>query len=294
MNPKKNLILLCDSYPISSGEFFIDDEMKVIHTHFDKIFVLIKEQEQKQLNRFIPDNLEIITYNSNISKRHKLKAIPKIFSSFFISELFRSIFKFKIKPTPLFFKIIFMDIVHSNIIIEELKKVIGSKKIEVDNTVLYSYWHDYKALALARLSIRSEIKTIARAHGWDVFADRHNPPYLPFKKFIIGNLTATFSISDAGQTALLKYTENINKIKVSKLGKINNRKPLFNKIIPSYTICSCSNIIPLKRINKIIDLLSALKIDDIKWIHFGAGYLMKDIILYAKEKLQNIDFKLIY
>ncbi len=106
MNPqpqnKKNLVLLCDSYPLSAGEFFIDDEMRVVAASFKKVYVLIKEQdfvrplaEQKDLNRYIPQNLEVITYDDKISRLDKIKAIPYIFSFIFISELFRAVFKFK-------------------------------------------------------------------------------------------------------------------------------------------------------------------------------------------------------
>ena len=36
---KKTLILLCDNYPLSAGEFFIDDEMRVIAPQFEKVIV---------------------------------------------------------------------------------------------------------------------------------------------------------------------------------------------------------------------------------------------------------------
>lgn len=290
-NMKPTLFLLCDNYPLSPGEFFLDDEIRVIHSHFEKIYVLTKQQERKDLNRFIPDNLEVITYNPHISKKDKLKATPKIFSHFFISEFFRAIFKFKIAPKPILFKIMFMDIVRSNQIISELKKLITTQKLDLNNTIFYSYWHDYKALALARLSKKNKnYRAIARAHGWDVFPERHDFAYLPFKKFIINNLIRTYSISDAGEKELLKYTTSTNKVKVSKLGKINIRIPIFEKPEKNFLFCSCSNIIPLKRINKIIDLWATLKISDLQWMHFGDGYLMKDTLLYANEKLQNIDF----
>jgi glycosyltransferase involved in cell wall biosynthesis len=292
---KPTLILLCDNYPLSSGEFFIDDEMKVIHSHFEKIFVLIKDQEKQQLNRFIPDNLEIITYNSTISVKHKIKAIPQIFPTYFISELFRAVFKFKIKPTPLLFKVMFMDIVRSNITINEIKKLQKTKDLSIENTIYYSYWHDYKAFALSRLSKRNKtIKTFARAHRWDIYFEANNFPYLPFKYFIIKNLSKTVSISADG----IKYFENLlkkdikNKIVISKLGKINSRKLQLEKKSTPVLICSCSNLIPVKRVTLIIDLLAELEIDNLKWIHFGDGSLREEIEIYANEKLKHINFEL--
>lgn len=297
INPKQNktLVLLCDSYPLSAGEFFLDDEIRVIHPNFEKIYVLTKEQSPKELNRFIPDNLEIITYNPNINKKHKLKAIPKIFSIFFVSELFRALFKFKIKPSPLLFKIMFMDIVRSNILISELKNLISTKNIDVKNAVFYSYWHDYKAFALARINKENKyFKTIARAHRWDIYFEANKFPYLPYKKFIIENISRTISISNDG----VKYFQRLldkdlsSKIFVSKLGKINNRKPQQEKQDNQIIICSCSTIIPVKRVNLIIDLLASLNISNLKWVHFGDGFLRKEITEYAAERLPNIQYKL--
>ena len=287
----KTLILICDSYPLTAGEFFLDDEIKIIHPHFEKIHVLINDQEQQNLNRFIPNNIEITKYKSDITIDDKLKAVPKIFSVLFISELFRAIFKLKIAPIPILFKIMFMDIVRSNQIIWELKKLIATQKLDLNNSIFYSYWHDYKALALARMSKRNkQIKVVARAHGWDVFAERHNPPFLPFKTFILRNLKNTFSISETGKRELSKYDKG-TKILVSKLGKINERKPLIEKNNKNIAICSCSNIIPLKRIDKIIEVLSQINLENINWFHFGEGYLRAEIETLANEKLNKINWK---
>jgi glycosyltransferase involved in cell wall biosynthesis len=289
----KTLVLLCDSYPLTAGEFFLDDEIKIIHPHFEKIHILIKEQEEQNLNRFIPNNLEITKYKSQITIKDKLQALPKILSLFFIAELFRAIVKFKIAPKPILFKIMFMDIVRSNQIIWELRKLIVVQKLDLNSTIFYSYWHDYKALALARLSKRDkQIKTIARAHRWDIYFYANKFPYLPYKNSILNNLTQTISISHDG----VKYFNNLlgnnlsEKISISKLGKINIRTPKIKKSNDQILICSCSTIISVKRVEKIIDVLSSLNIENIKWVHFGEGILGGAITEYASEKLKNTNF----
>lgn len=286
------MVFLCDNYPISSGEFFIDDEMRVIADRFEKIYVLIPEQECKSLMRFIPENMEVVRYDSSISLLDKLRAILSIFTPMFVKELLRALFRYKIGLSVMLLKIMFMDLVRSNLIIWSLKQLNVDKQIRENETVFYSYWHDYKALALARFAIKSNGLFIARAHGWDVFAQRQNPPYLPFKKFIIDNLDMSLSISDAGKRELIKYTEQNKdeKIKVSRLGKLNSRISIVEKDNNRFLICSCSNIIPLKRIHLIIDLISHLKIEKIKWVHFGEGPLRNEMERYAKEKLPDVDF----
>lgn len=289
---KPTLILLSDSYPLSAGEFFLDDEIRIIHQHFEKIYVLIKNQETKKLNRYIPDNLEILKYNPEVSVKQKLKAIPKIFSPLFLGELFRAIFKYKLKPKPILFKIMFMDIVLSSAVITEIQELISVNKLDINKTIFYSYWHDHRALALARMTKKQKlIHTISRAHGWDVFKDRHNPKYLPFKRFILNNLTNTFSVSETGAKEFLLYTNKHHKISISKLGTRNPLKTVFEKSNNSILLCSCSNIIPLKRIEKIISLISLLKLPDLSWVHFGDGYLREELEQLAKDKLSNVDFE---
>jgi glycosyltransferase involved in cell wall biosynthesis len=106
-------------------------------------------------------------------------------------------------------------------------------------------------------------------------------------------LLKTISISSDGITYFEKLLNKklSSNISVSKLGKVNNRTPQIKKNNNQIIICSCSTLIPVKRVNLIIDLLSNISLVNIKWIHFGDGYLRDEIRNYALEKLKNIDFE---
>lgn len=289
---KKNLVLLCDNYPYSSGEFFIDDEMRIIAPLFEKIYVITPSQKNIPLNRFIPENTTIITHSGTITLKDKLITVPNILQFMFWNELFRAIFKYKIRDLKMVFKIMFMDLVRAKKIKSIIKKTINDNQINTQNSIFYSYWHDYKALALSMLKKKkNQIKSISRAHRWDVFAERNLPPYLPYKHYILNHLTQTFSISQAGNDKLQEYTQTKEKIKTSKLGKINKRTLNMNPSKNNYLICSCSNIIAFKRVDKIIEVLKNIKINGIKWIHFGDGKLRKKIQILAERELKNIKFE---
>ncbi|MCL2326898.1 MAG: glycosyltransferase [Bacteroidetes bacterium] len=283
----KTLVFLTDSYPLTAGEFFIDDEMKVLSHHFQKIIVLIKEQPKaNNLNRYIPENLEITTYKENITLKTKIGGLWNIFRLFFIKEWIWTLQKYELKQWIPVFKIMYMDVLRAQTLQKQIKKlpILNNK-----NTIYYSYWHDYKALALAFLkSKNSQINSIARAHGGDVFANRQTPPYLPFKNFILKNLNQTFSISDIGEKYFCDYTSRNygDKITVSRLGKFNNRKPILFKTDNQITICSCSHFNPMKRVHLIVDILSELKIKNIKWVHFGWGFPKDENLVY--EKIKNL------
>lgn len=286
-----DLVLLCDNYPLSPGEFFIDDEMRVLYKKWNRIIIIVPQKPVVQMNRFVPDNLIVVPYNDTIYLKDKIVSIPRVFSKMFFAELKDILKRFPLKTLPLLFKIMYMDMVKAFKLIKVIKYYIKDYAINSSNSVFYSYWHDYKALSLAILSKKYNFKSLARGHGWDVFADRHNPPYLPFKHFIINNLSVTVSISKAGANELIQYTNNSTKVITSKLGKFNERPINLKKNNNSFLVCSCSNIIPLKRLHKIIEILQKVDLPNIKWVHFGDGELKNGIIELAEKELHNVEFE---
>ncbi|MBA3900371.1 MAG: hypothetical protein H0X62_09215, partial [Bacteroidetes bacterium] len=288
-----DIVILTDGYPISGGELFFEDEILNTHHHFNRIFLLFKNQNHKGSESFIPNNCTVLAYDGQILLADKLKTIPLILKPFFLNEIYLTSKKLPFKHYLKAFKIMFMELVKAIKIKEKIIEIVDENQIQVDETIFYSYWHDYKALALALYKKEvPEIKCIARAHGWDVDFERHNPPYLPFKNLIVSQLDKTFTISEKGKKLLLSLLNPTfeGKIEVSKLGKINSRKPNILKNNNEFLVCSCSSLIPLKRIHLIIDILSELKNIKINWVHFGDGRIKKDLEKYAREHLNTIEY----
>ena len=273
---QKTLILLCDNYPLSAREFFVDDEMRVIAPKFDKVLIYTASADSDEnLNRFVPDNAEIVSFSRQKMELGKLKSVFRIFKPMFMAELFFALRNLPVKYWLSAVKIMYVEIHRATNLKKDLICLCKAKNLNPSDCVFYSYWHDYKALTLAMLRKENKsLKCIARAHGWDNFADRHTPPYLPFKSFIINNLSRTYSISDAGKSYFGQYlNRNLdNEVTVSRLGKFNARIPAFKKNTEDFIICSCSNINPMKRVHLIVEILSKMQTRNVKWIHFGEGY----------------------
>ncbi|MBM77811.1 MAG: hypothetical protein CL846_04960 [Crocinitomicaceae bacterium] len=290
----KNLVLLNDDYPTSSGEFFIDDEMKVLEKYFKNIYIIKRNQSGLRLNRYVPNKLEIKIYKDHFNVYEKIKSIRHIFSKLFIEELKAIKNTYKIKISYLIIKIILNDIIKSSKLKKEINTLIKEKNLNLNETVFYSYWHDYKALTLARIKYKfPEFKCISRAHRWDIYFYANSPEYLPFKYFILENLNKSISISEDG----ISYWKNKfpklenNKLMLSKLGKFNNRNPFIKKVDNSvFRICSCSTLKEVKRVHLIIETLSIIKNLNLEWIHFGDGELRKDLEELAKNKLANVNY----
>lgn len=293
---RKTLIFLCDSYPLAKGEFFVDDEMRVLASHFEKIFVLTATEESNpELQRYQPENMIVERFSRPAMERGVWQSVWRLFTPMVLREI---IFAFRLLPIRqwfISFKILFVEIHRAYRLKNHIYARLKDNSISISDCIFYSYWHDYKALALALSRKEHPLSVcIARAHGWDVFAERQNPPYLPFKRFIVEHLSKTVSISQAGKDYFKTYLGNsfANTVIVSRLGKFNTRIPLIEKMDKkAFRICSCSNLIPVKRVDKIIDVLASLQLPNIQWVHFGDGPLRIQLEEKARKDMSHVAFE---
>ena len=287
----KTLVLLCDNYPLTPYEPFLESEIKAIGSNFERVIVLIPDQKKQNEGIFIPENLKFKTFNNDLSSYEKLKGIFNVFSKPVLQEFFWLVKNRFFNLSNV--KILLMEAIKANKLKKTLKELINDENIKLDQLILYSYWHDYRALSIAQItSSDTRIKSISRAHRWDIYFNENPNKYLPFKSYIVQNLNATFSISQNGKEEFERVLKRKldDKVVVSRLGKYNNRKMNNRKVNDQFIICSCSTLIPVKRVNLIIDILSNLEIPKLKWIHFGAGILENELKQLASEKLSHIDF----
>ena len=293
---QKTLILLCDQYPLSAGEFFIDDEMRVFAPKFDKVLIYTASADSgENLNRFVPDSVEVVSFLRQELEAGKLKSVFRIFKPMFVAELFFALRSLSAKYWLSAIKIMYVEIHRATNLKKAVAGLYKTKNLNPSDCVFYSYWHDYKALALALMRKENKsLNCVARAHGWDNFADRHTPPYLPFKSFIINNLSQTYSISDAGKIYFEQYLNcNLeNKVTVSRLGKFNSRQPNMDKQPNSVLICSCSELVTVKQVDKIIDVISHLQVkNNVHWVHFGDGPLRLKLEQSTQDKIPNVQYE---
>lgn len=154
--------------------------------------------------------------------------------------------------------------------------------------ILYSFWLSRNAFAVAYINkLHTVYKSISRAHGYDLYEERNSINYLPFREYIYKYLNVISFISRDGLCYFKKKYQKNDKLVVSYLGtsNIHNIKKEYRKK-NSICIVSCSNIIQVKRIDIIIDLLSNMDLP-IQWIHIGDGDLRNEIEKYAKKKLKS-------
>ena len=175
--------------------------------------------------------------------------------------------------------------------ISELRVLNIIPQIDNEKTplIFYSYWMYEVGYVAARLKEEFPGSSfITRCHGYDLYEERHPNRYLPYRRFILESADRVFPISKNGKDYLSdKYNHEFDeKIVLSRLGtkRLSEIRRLNDDQV---TLVSCSNLIPLKRVNRIIDALNEEK-GCIKWVHFGDGVLRQQLEVQAKSLPENI------
>lgn len=272
---QKILFLLTDNYPFGHGEPFIENEIEYLSQHFQKIFIVSKNINDRQ-TRVIPENCEV----HRICKDYK-KIVNVVLDKYYIWDFINNFNLIKLK------KIIAFQF-YSKLIELKIKELITKYKIPTENIIIYSYWFYHEAYAGTMLKRRNIVnKVISRAHRYDLYLEENHQP---FKNEILKNLNFLVPCSKEGEEYLKsKYSKYSDKIRCSYLGTINSNKFSIRK--NKKVIVSCSYLVKVKRVELIVEALSKLEDKNVIWYHIGSGMLEANIKNLAAEKLKKIKYK---
>ena len=281
----KKMILVTDNYPFELKESnFIYEELKAL-SHFFEITIISRSNCNK-IVADIPGDIKIVRCSSKIKLLDLLKYGGKVLiDPFFWRELVISKSKKKLCKS---IKAIYASMIN----VEKLAKFIKKNfSCECEKVILYSFWYNYSVVSLLKLKESPNIKVITRAHGYDLYDERAPLGYQMFHEQTLKEVDKViFVCKFAMEYFIKKYPVYKDKFTFSYLGskkemEIRNDKNLQNE---GYKlVVSCSNLIPLKRVDKIIDALGLINQINIIWVHFGDGILKRDLELYAQNELKG-------
>ncbi|MBS1581570.1 MAG: glycosyltransferase [Bacteroidetes bacterium] len=144
-------------------------------------------------------------------------------------------------------------------------------RYDPERVLLYAYWTYDWATVLALLRTRDpRIRFITRAHGFDLFEDRHKDGWIPFRQLQLEHLDRLFCVSQAGLDHLTaRHPEHAGRFELSRLGtKDRGLAPWAPSDV--LRLVSCAHIFPLKRVDFLAEALRGIT-RPVEWIHFGDG-----------------------
>ena len=283
------LFFFTATFPYGTGESFIENEISILADSFDKV-VIISNCKKGNL-REMPQNVVIEYFPYNLNFIEKIQALKEFYNPLYIKEIENIKKIYELQPSGIFRNIILTSIYKAKKASKYIKSLRFKYAQKQDNIFLYSYWMNDMAVGCAYAkSEDNAFKFICRAHGWDVYFERHFPEYLPFRNYIAQQADSIFFISRHGLDYFIRKNkiQNISNIHVSYLGTTSRNQKSYIRDKNKFNIVSCSSIIPLKQLDKIVEALSFL--DNrflIHWTHLGGGNHESFLKEKADEFLKN-------
>lgn len=297
---KKKLYLLTTEFPYGKGEKpFIIPELEYLKKEFEITIISSASSSSRFYTSTVTaldDDIRVIWYECNkMSSLEKIRySMQAFFSPAFIFDMWNVIKSRKCIVQRIAYSLQFYS--YSLRMYKWLKTNITEEMIE--DSVVYSFWYYVPAMAAAMLKGKyGNFKLVSRAHGFDLYNERVLGGRQPFRNYIDTHLERVFFIAEIGYDYYLnnickkdkeEKTENFDKYRICRMG-VKSAKLSMKSSDGIIRIVSCSSVIPLKRINLIIEALS--KISDIKiyWTHFGDGTQFEEMKKFAFQKIGGMD-----
>lgn len=283
----KKILLITSQFPYGTGEQFLETEIKYYNK--ENINLTIMPSVKSEKCRDISSHITIDDYLSDNSyKKNKLVYLLNALSTkaFYHEIISNNLFH------PIKFKNFISSIYHYQMYYEILDKYLEQLK-DKDNLIIYTYWNTEITYALQSLKAKYNYKLVSRIHGGDLYKERKPFGYMPLKKQFTNNIDTLYTITESAKS-YLKQTYGFKKdiLKLSRLG-VEDRGIICKATEENcFTIVSCSYVVTVKRIDKIIFALKELSKQKnnitFKWFHIGDGFLFEEIKELAKKELRDI------
>ncbi len=284
-------------YPFEGNDNkFIEDELSMISTIFDKVNVIpIKKKKKIKKNFIKKDN---IFYDFSLSENiFKYKNIINIFFSCILCKYFwREIFNVSKKNIFLKLKMIISE----RILAENTYNwIIKYKNLNLQNEIFYSYWSNFTLMSFYFLKKKNLINfCFARTLGSDLNGFIPNDDFIAFKKFKFKMLNFLIILNE-GQREKLKKEKLLNDEKIFKCYQginlqIFEEKQKHDKKIH---ILSCGRLVHVKNTLQILNFIQkfsqSVRDYEIIYTCIGTGPDLINVKKTADLKLKHVKFNLI-
>ena len=284
----KTIIFIEGEYRIQP---FMINELNAASKIFDKVFIITKELSS-DISTTVLENekIEHVVVSQKERLLYRFLTLPLWMSKQTLTQL-----KFAQKDQKVtrdYLASIARYISDGELFYKKAYSIIKNKTGNNDDIYVISTWFSIEAYSVAKLKQTiSNIKAFSFAHSFEIDVKKDLNMAYNFNEFKHRYLDKVFFISKTmvdiyncgSENRYLKYNF---KNKVVYLG--SNKKYEANNPVrtsKSFVICSCSNVIPIKNLSLIAEMLNSWNGSLIEWIHFGGGDSYDE--LKQKAKLIN-------
>lgn len=275
------LRLFTQNFPYKGGETFLIEELPHLSASFDSVILIPSDTTSKELQIELPKNvqIEVLHLDPNAFRLRSIlgnylwKILGMYVYEFFTSE---HRWKYILEGKWNFFRLVGL-IAKSEGIPETWKQ---------EDSIWYTYWfHDWTSILSWKRRLGWNQRLLTRAHGFDFDEAQQARGYHPFRRSEIKYVSEVVQISDYGMKYMIQRLGTQTPIRRSYLGSRDCGKgPVGTE--PIYTLVTCSNLVPLKRLRLLPELLSHLTVP-FQWVHFGGDE--KGLASLKELTLQYID-----
>lgn len=276
---KRRLLLLTRRFPFNRGEVaaesYLENEIGVLSTYFDEVLAVGTEAQPGDAPTCaLPGNVTPLALGcGNTSKDKALLAVKGIafpllggadVREAYATEsvhgigkrVFRGYFAARAKAK-------------ADVLAEELVR------FGFEPTHIYSFWLYDTALVAAWLTGTYPCaRAVARAHGYDLYADRTDVHYLPFRGYLLSKLSGVLPCSKDGEEYInANWPGHEGKVTTSYLGTREMPDKSGEPLTCPLRVVSCSRIVDVKRVPLLAKAVTLLDAEGLRveWTHYGDG-----------------------
>lgn len=276
---KTRLLLLARRFPYNHGEVaaesYLENEIGLLSSYFDEVLAVGTEASLDDVPTCnLPKNVTPVALGCGNGFKDKAllaargslfplgcgDAVREAYASDpahgLKKRLFRSYFTARAKAK-----------------FDSLDKVLEDRNFET--THIYSFWFYDTALVAAWVNDEYPCaRAIARAHRYDLYADRTCVHYLPYRKYLLSKLAMVLPCSEDGE----KYINDSwpgfeGKVRTSYLGTRELPDKSGEPTSTPLRIVSCSRVVDVKRVPLLAEAVALLDAEGfaLDWTHYGDG-----------------------
>lgn len=286
------MYIFTDAYPWGRGEkTFIDPELMALRDVYDITIASIASDEDASdmLNKSdMPSDIEAIRWQRPSVLAFCIHAMGFFFSKAGRGEL-RDLFHDGFTFARLVDSIRTYGIART--LLSHYKKI---GLFAYEDAIYYSFWFSYQMLALALEKSECPINLVSRIHGYDLYNARNKHGRQPFQRYKkkMADLII-FASSNARDDFAKEFGKESHpgQYVVNRLGVSGQPGIIQESVNHDKLIVSCSNVIPLKRVDLIAKAIACSpNADRIRWIHFGDGPALREVKRIAHAEGINATF----